>query len=415
VYGGSGKVAVRSLSYGIPLGEVFGFLGINGAGKTTTLKILTGDALPTAGGARLAGYDIISQQPEVRRLLGYCPQFDALLELLTAREHLELYARIKGVPEQELHAVVQAQLQAFDLLPYANKLAGTLSGGNKRKLSVAIALIGNPPIVFLDEPSTGMDPVARRFMWGVISRVATERKQCSIILTTHSMEEVEALCTRIGIMVGGRLRCLGSAQHLRTRHGQGWVSDMRLVAPSEATVDAVAAAVSAALRGAHAVPAASFGSVCAAVGKAWRARELTPAGSGWAILAAAGAAADNAVPLRDFAEWMAEEDIVEGVVGFVTSSFSGARLAERQGLSIHMTIPPQTGTNLATMFARLEGARPLGVDTYTLGQTTLEQVFNTFAAQQEEETGVARGFGSAAATATGAAAPSIPDWNPRAR
>jgi ATP-binding cassette, subfamily A (ABC1), member 3 len=178
----TGKVAVRDLSYGIPVGEVFGFLGINGAGKTTTLQMLSGDVLPSQGTAKLAGQDIIKEQLKVRRLLGYCPQFDAILDLVSVREHLELYARIKGVPEPEVKKVVEEKLVEMDLKPFEHKLAGRLSGGNKRKLGVAIALIGNPPIVFLDEPSTGMDPVARRFMWSVISKVATQNKSCSIIL-----------------------------------------------------------------------------------------------------------------------------------------------------------------------------------------------------------------------------------------
>ena len=180
--------------FGLPQGECFGFLGINGAGKTTTLKILTGDVVPTSGGARLGGHDILREQEAVRRLIGYCPQFDAILDLMSVREHLELYARIKGVPEATLARVVGDKVREMDLGAYEGKLAGSLSGGNKRKLGVAIAMIGAPRLIFLDEPSTGMDPVARRFMWSVIARVATERKQCSIILTTHSMEEVEALC-----------------------------------------------------------------------------------------------------------------------------------------------------------------------------------------------------------------------------
>ncbi len=145
--------------------------------------MLTGAIFPSSGTAKLAGYDVIDEQPEVRRLLGYCPQYDALLELLTVREHLELYARIKGVPKEDVRSTVESQLDSFDLRPYSNKLAGTLSGGNKRKLSVAACLIGDPPVVILDEPSTGMDPVSRRAMWKVLSRVATEKKLCSIILT----------------------------------------------------------------------------------------------------------------------------------------------------------------------------------------------------------------------------------------
>ena len=154
VYGGA-KTAVRRLHFGIPSGEVFGFLGINGAGKTTTLKILSGEDIPTAGTARLDGLDILTEQIKVRRLLGYCPQFDSVLELLTVREHLELYGRIKGVPEPRLRRVVDAKIAEFDLVNYANKLAGSLSGGNKRKLSVAISMIGSPRLIFLDEPSTG--------------------------------------------------------------------------------------------------------------------------------------------------------------------------------------------------------------------------------------------------------------------
>lgn len=114
-----------------------------------------------------------------------------------------MYARIKGVKESELDGVVATKLAEFDLVQFANKKAGTLSGGNKRKLSVAIATVGNPQIIFLDEPSTGVDPVSRRFMWQVINRIATQQKLCSIILTTHSMEEVQALSQRVGIMVSG--------------------------------------------------------------------------------------------------------------------------------------------------------------------------------------------------------------------
>ena len=116
--------------------------------------------------------------------------------------------------------LVEKKLVEMNLKQYENVCAGTYSGGNKRKLSVAIAMLGNPPIVFLDEPSTGMDPEARRFMWNVISRISTTRKRSAIILTTHSMEEAEALSTRISIMVNGTLKCLGSVQHIKTKFGK---------------------------------------------------------------------------------------------------------------------------------------------------------------------------------------------------
>lgn len=159
------KVAVQNLSFGIPKGECFGFLGINGAGKTTTLSILSGEFPPSSGRAFIDGCGIDGDQSRIRRKIGYCPQFDALLELLTVREHLELYGRIKGLQAEALEQVVQWKLKQLDLTDFEHKTAGSLSGGNKRKLSVAIATVGDPSIVFLDEPSTGMDPVARRFMW----------------------------------------------------------------------------------------------------------------------------------------------------------------------------------------------------------------------------------------------------------
>jgi ATP-binding cassette subfamily A (ABC1) protein 1 len=152
------KVAVQSLSFGIPRGECFGFLGINGAGKTTTLSILSGEFPPTAGNAFVDGFSIAVDQSKIRRKIGYCPQFDALLELLTVREHLELYGRIKGFQGALLEDIVAKKLDQLDLKDFENKTAGSLSGGNKRKLSVAVATVGDPPIVFLDEPSTGMDP-----------------------------------------------------------------------------------------------------------------------------------------------------------------------------------------------------------------------------------------------------------------
>jgi ABC-type multidrug transport system ATPase subunit len=145
------KVAVQCLSFGIPKGECFGFLGINGAGKTTTLSILSGEFPPTSGTAFIDGYNIQLDQSKIRRKIGYCPQFDALLELLTVREHLELYGRIKGMEGEDLERVVRGKLEQMDLTDFENKAAGSLSGGNKRKLSVAIAMIGEPSIVFLDE------------------------------------------------------------------------------------------------------------------------------------------------------------------------------------------------------------------------------------------------------------------------
>jgi ABC-type multidrug transport system ATPase subunit len=190
---------------------------------------LTGERFASDGTAYINRIPI-TQQVSVRRYVGYCPQFDALFDLLTGREHLAFYAMIKGLSGEVMKEQVHMLLKALSLDKYADRKAGTYSGGNKRKLSVAISMIGNPPVVLLDEPSCGMDPVSRRHMWKFISKTMSGR---SVILTTHSMEECEALCHRLGIMVDGQLKCLGTPQHLKTRFGHGYQLDVTLERKTE--------------------------------------------------------------------------------------------------------------------------------------------------------------------------------------
>uniref|UniRef100_A0A4W5P9A0 ATP-binding cassette sub-family A member 2 n=1 Tax=Hucho hucho TaxID=62062 RepID=A0A4W5P9A0_9TELE len=218
-------LAVDRLCLGVRPGECFGLLGVNGAGKTTTFKMLTGDESTTGGEAFIGGSSILKELLRVQQSIGYCPQFDALFEDLTAREHLELYTRLRGIPWKDEERVVSWALEKLELSKYADKPAGTYSGGNKRKLSTAIALIGYPSLVFLDEPTTGMDPKARRFLWNLILDILKTGR--SVVLTSHSMEECEALCTRLGIMVNGRFKCLGSIQHLKNRFGDGYMITVR--------------------------------------------------------------------------------------------------------------------------------------------------------------------------------------------
>jgi len=301
------KVGVVNSSFAIKKGECFGLLGINGAGKTTTMAMLTGEFPPTSGKATLAGFDVATQRADVYRNLGFCPQFDALFEKLTAREHLEFYATIRGVPQAERKAVIDRIIADLDLGDYQNKTAGSYSGGNRRKLSVGIALIAEPQIIFLDEPSTGMDPVARRFMWGVIARTMSGR---SVILTTHSMEECEALCQRIAIMVDGRMQCIGSSQHLKSRFGTGY------------TIEA-------------------------------RALEGRP---------------------------------VEPIAEYITDKFEGATKLESQGGQLRYQVPLESVNGLAELFVLLEDIKiRLGIESYSVGQTTLEQVFLSKAAENIPE------------------------------
>ena len=198
--------------------------------------------------------DVHKQPRKAFKVMGYCPQvlpsylsflslcthyaqFDALWPDITAREHLQTYGRIKGYSGDHLTLEVNSMLKKMSLENYSDKFAGDFSGGNKRKLSVAIALLCDPKIVYLDEPSTGMDPASRRFMWSIIAESMQSR---AVVLTTHSMEEADALCTRIGIMVNGRLECLGSSQHLKSKFGKGCIVQMRVPAEFErAAVDFV--------------------------------------------------------------------------------------------------------------------------------------------------------------------------------
>ncbi|XP_075472553.1 retinal-specific phospholipid-transporting ATPase ABCA4 isoform X2 [Ascaphus truei] len=218
--------AVDRLCIGIRPGECFGLLGVNGAGKTTTFKMITGDIEVTSGDASLAGYSILTEIADVHQNTGYCPQFDAIDELLTGREHLQLYGRLRGIPEDELDMVAGWGIEKLDLTKYADQPAGTYSGGNKRKLSTAIALIGCPPVVLLDEPTTGMDPQSRRFLWNAIVSIIKEGR--AVVLTSHSMEECEALCTRLAIMVKGSFKCLGTIQHLKYKFGDGYIVTMKM-------------------------------------------------------------------------------------------------------------------------------------------------------------------------------------------
>uniref|UniRef100_A0A673C9K9 Zgc:172302 n=1 Tax=Sphaeramia orbicularis TaxID=375764 RepID=A0A673C9K9_9TELE len=224
VYKAGRKPAVDRLCLGIPRGECFGLLGVNGAGKTSTFRMLTGDTAITFGEAYLNHHSVLTEMERVHQLMGYCPQFDAISDLLTGREHLELYARLRGVPEESVAKVTEDR-RKLGLTQYSEREAGGYSGGNKRKLSTAISLIGAAPVIFL----------AKRFLWNCILSVTKEGR--AVVLTSHSMEECEALCTRMAIMVNGRFQCLGSVQHLKNRFGDGYTIILRLAdsKPNEAS------------------------------------------------------------------------------------------------------------------------------------------------------------------------------------
>uniref|UniRef100_A0A671S297 ABC transporter domain-containing protein n=1 Tax=Sinocyclocheilus anshuiensis TaxID=1608454 RepID=A0A671S297_9TELE len=304
------RPAVDKICVGVPAGECFGLLGVNGAGKTTTFKMLTGDTDVTSGEASVAGYSILTNILDVHQNMGYCPQFDAIDELLTGREHLYLYARLRGIPESEISRVAEWGIQKLGLSEYAGNCAGTYSGGNKRKLSTAIAMIGCPPLVLLDEPTTGMDPHSRRFLWTAILSIIRDGR--AVVLTSHSMEECEALCTRLAIMVNGTFKCLGTIQHLKYKFGGGYVVTMKIKAE-----------------------------------KAGMPPDLIPAES------------------------------------FMESSFPGCLYQEKHYNTLQYEI---AAASLARVFQLvLTNKERLNIEDYSVSQTTLDQVFVSFAKQQSGE------------------------------
>ena len=209
------KTAVDGLSLEIKQGELFGLLGVNGAGKTTTIRILSGLAEPTSGEAYVLGNNVVSETSEVKKLIGISTQETAVAPNLTVRENLEFIAKVYGV--KNVKEETDKIIRQFSLDDVENSRTKTLSGGWQRKVSIAMALITSPKVLFLDEPTLGLDVLARRELWGVIEKLKTKM---TIILTTHYLEEAEALCGRIAVMTRGKLRACGTAEELKKLAGK---------------------------------------------------------------------------------------------------------------------------------------------------------------------------------------------------
>lgn len=228
--------AVQDMTFGVPRGQVFALLGPNGAGKSTTISLVRGDVRPSRGidgspfgDVFIENLSISAHRASARQNLGVCPQFDAM-DSMTVREHLRFYASARGV--SDVKANVEAVLAATNLVRFADRLAQKLSGGNKRKLSLGIALMGNPAVLLLDEPSSGMDAAAKRIMWRTLLGVAAPGR--ALLITTHSMEEADRLATRVGIMKR-RMLALGTSKELGERWGEGCVVQVVLKSAPETT------------------------------------------------------------------------------------------------------------------------------------------------------------------------------------
>ncbi|XP_072399805.1 phospholipid-transporting ATPase ABCA3-like isoform X2 [Diabrotica undecimpunctata] len=309
-------LAVNGLSIGIEKSECFGLLGINGAGKTSTFKMMSGDETVSYGDAWIDGKSVKTQLKQVQRNIGYCPQFDALLDDMTARETIMMYCLLRGIEFKRTQRIANFLSRDFDFHRHLDKKVKEMSGGNKRKLSTVLSLIGDPPVLFLDEPTTGMDPATKRYLWDSLCKIRDNGK--CIVLTSHSMEECEALCTRIAIMVNGNFKCLGSTQHLKNKFAEGYTLTIKLKKLPES----------------------------------------------------AGLVHADTEPIEKY----------------IKDNFPHANLREKHQELLYYYI---TDTSLAwsTMFGILERAKrsDLNIEDYSLGQSSLEQVFLTFTKHQNPE------------------------------
>ncbi|XP_005597296.1 ABC-type organic anion transporter ABCA8 isoform X1 [Equus caballus] len=222
------KIATKNVSFCVRKGEVLGLLGHNGAGKSTSIKVITGDTKPTAGQVLLKG----SSGGDALGFLGYCPQENALWPNLTVKEHLEVFAAVKGLRRRDAAVAITGLVDALKLQDQLKLPAKALSEGIKRKLCFALSILGNPSVVLLDEPSTGMDPEGQQQMWQAI-RATFRNTERGALLTTHYMAEAEAVCDRVAIMVSGRLRCIGSIQHLKSKFGKDYLLEMKVKTPEQ--------------------------------------------------------------------------------------------------------------------------------------------------------------------------------------
>jgi ATP-binding cassette subfamily A (ABC1) protein 5 len=340
------KLAVKDLNLSVKAGEIFGLLGPNGAGKTTAMNVFTGDMTPTEGRVFLANEEITYGVAKTSLALGYCPQVDALWPEITLKEHLRTFAWIKGVPRESTNQMITRFTKIMKITEHIDKRSKELSGGTKRKLSFLMSMVGGPKVLLLDEPSTGMDPKAKRALWNIISDCITDQR--SAILTTHSMEEADALCSRIGILVSGSLRCVGSTQHLKSKYGAGYHLEMKLSSATETLIT----------RSSHSEEQ-SFSTAKAIMRQTSALKE---------------ADCDHA------------SDGLTSLVSHIKKTFPGTQLIECFGDRATFVIPAESVQSLSSVFACLEKTKvEFGVEEYSLSQSSLEQVFISFAKEQRQD------------------------------
>jgi len=374
------KLAVDHLWFGVKRGEVFGTLGVNGAGKSTTINMLLGAIRPTSGTASIMGNSIRTKLARARRSVGYCPQHDALYDLLTVREHLIMYARVRGI--RDIDAAVSSAIVRMQLTRFSNVISKQLSGGNKRKLSAAIAMLGSPPVVILDEPSSGVDPASQRYMWEVI-RDTTTRTNSAVMLVSHSMPEVEALSNRIGIMIDGRLRCIGTATYLKSLYGSSFSVEIILKQDTSIIVEP------AGLENGYVTPS-NLRQVCESLGVPQRYADLQSDGSKASSIVAFALNTPTIAKVRwrEFARWWVQEDAFERLKNMLEEKWGGPEavvVQDRQRSYVLFNVS-NPALQVADMFELLEYNQvEFFVDYYSISTTGLEEIFHSVVESAENQ------------------------------
>lgn len=364
------KYALRKLSLGIHRGECFGYLGVNGAGKSSTIRVLTGCLQPTSGRARIMGFDVYRERQSTRQRVGYCPQHEALLDTLSVGEHLELFARIKSIPEVDIEHTVRCQLKLFHLTRYRHTLIKALSGGAKRTVSVAIALLGQPDIVILDEPSNGMDPAARHRLWRIIEHMCRVR-YCTIFLTSHSVNECESLCDRVGILRNGQLRCIGTVSHLTSKFSDAYRIRLKLYPPTVKQLEWIEQQINVPRK---VITQEMLRSICDRLGGLERFERLRA--DLQEFLDSTGR-----IPVSVFcASWMHNLRLEE-IVQYFQHKYQGVSIVESgRDFTAEISIPKESVPRMQHLFAALNYSRTAyGIENYTLSQSSLRDIFNRIA------------------------------------
>ncbi|CAH2093421.1 unnamed protein product [Euphydryas editha] len=383
------RAALARLSLAVHGGEVFGLLGHNGAGKTTTMKIITAEERLTCGTVMLGGQNIEEAQSSAFQMLGYCPQHDALWKNVTIREHLECYAAIRGISKADTPRIVEAYLQGLQIAEHAGKNAEECSGGTRRKLSFALAMVGSPRVVLLDEPSTGMDPRSKRFLWDTILASFQGRK--GAILTTHSMEEADALCSRVGIMVKGGLRCIGSTQHLKNLYGAGYTLEMKIGQQNQKNtmVESDMSLSPSPLRSANNSPSLGEADEGSGGGSQTVEGDVEGEGEGEAVDVSIHTPLVGNTPSVRLHHQRTESGggaSAEAAIALVAQLFPAAVLEESFAERLVFSVPQSSVSSLASCFQQIEDAKEkLNIVEYSFSQTTLEQVFLKFAQSENVE------------------------------